>query len=75
MLDPQKFNLSYIFSAGWSLAPFTVQIFDTAFGVPVFAFTGIVTTKLILDGITRPMISTFIDRPVYLDKINTYLKC
>ena len=52
------------------MAPFTVQIFDTALGIPVFAFTGIVIIKLILDGITRPIISTFIDRPVSFPKIS-----
>ena len=44
------------------MAPFTVQIFDKAFGIPASVFTAILIARFTLDGITRPVISTFIDR-------------
>ena len=44
------------------MAPFTVQIFDKAFGIPASAFSAILVARFALDGLTRPIISTFIDR-------------
>ena len=57
-----SFILSTCTAAGTSVAPFTVQIFDKAFGIPASAFSAILVARFALDGLTRPIISTFIDR-------------